>query len=202
MLDDREAEPRPTRSSGAVRAIETLEQPRQLCFVDTHPVVAAGDDCAAVDAPLHVEDERRAGACVADGVLREVARHDAKHPRSNRELGAVVALEAKGDTGSCSALCKLSQRLLENRANHRRPERDDAASRLELAEEEHLVDQLGDLVDLGLACSTRADASAGQHGRLQQCEQPREGVRSSCDTAAVKPERSSSYAARSPSRER
>ena len=54
----------------------------------------------------------------------------------------VVALEPKRDAGPRRPLLELVERLLEHGPDRRRPERDDARPGLELAEEEHLVDQL------------------------------------------------------------
>ena len=87
----------------------------------------------------------------------------------------VRALEPKDDSGSCGALLELHERLLEHRLHGRSPERDDARARLELAQEEHLVDELRDLVDLAARLvDERGDVLAGKRRRLEQGEQARE----------------------------
>ena len=66
-------------------------------------------------------------------------------------------------------------RLLEHGLDGRRAERDDTGARLELAEEEHLVDELRDLVDLAARLvDERGDVLAGKRGRLEEREEPRE----------------------------
>ena len=44
VLDDREAEPGPARRARPVRAVEALEEPRELCLLDADPVVSTGQD--------------------------------------------------------------------------------------------------------------------------------------------------------------
>ena len=56
--------------------------------------------------------------------------------------------------------------------HRRRPQRDDAGARLELAEEEHLVDQLADLLDLAPSLVDEVgDVLAGEQRELEQGEQ-------------------------------
>src|SRR5918994_2334729 len=97
---------------------------------------------------LHRERERRIGACVANRVLREVACEHAEHPWSDGELDACIAFEAELDSCAAGTFFELVEGLLEHRTNRRRAERHDARAGFELAEEENLVDQLGDLLNL------------------------------------------------------
>ncbi len=65
--------------------------------------------------------------------------------------------------------------LLEHRQRTRAPERDDLAARLELAEEEHVVDQVARRLDLlARLVDELLDVGAGQRRGLEQDEQPRE----------------------------
>ena len=67
---------------------------------------------------------------------------------------------------------ELAERVLEHRRDRRRAERHDARSRLELAQEEDLVDELGDLHDLGhRLLHERPHVLSGQQRRLEQGEQ-------------------------------
>ena len=83
-------------------------------------------------------------------------------------------------------------------------ERDNPGPGFELGQEEHLVDQLdGSDRSPRRACSTSTGTSSPGSPASSSSESSRaSGVRSSCETAAVKPERNSSYAARSPASER
>ena len=77
--------------------------------------------------------------------------------------------------GASRALAELVERLGEHRLHRRGAESDDARSRLELGEEEHLVDQLGDLVDLAARLlDERGHVLAGKRRRLEQGEKARE----------------------------
>jgi len=76
-------------------------------------------------------------------------------------------------------------RLLEHGLDRRRTERDDAGARLELGEEQHLVDELRDLVDLAARLlDERGNVLAGQGRRLEERQQSGERgaqlVRDSC----------------------
>ena len=124
---------------------------------------------------LDGERERRAGPGVADRVLREVPRDHPQHARTDRELDVVVAFEPSSTPGARGALAELLERLLEHRLHRRRAERDDARARLELAQEQHLVDELRDLVDLAARLlDERGHVLARQRRRLEEREQPRE----------------------------
>ena len=66
-------------------------------------------------------------------------------------------------------------RLLEHGLDGRRAECDDTGARLELAEEQHLVDELRDLVDLAARLlDERGDVLSGKCGRLEEGEEARE----------------------------
>ena len=72
-------------------------------------------------------------------------------------------------------LLELLHGLLEHRLHGRGAERDDARAGLELREEEHLVDELGDLVDLRpRLLDERRDVLARQRRRLEKRQEPGE----------------------------
>ena len=79
-------------------------------------------------------------------------------------------------------------------------ERDDRATRLELAEEEDVVDELAPSPrpPRAPARSSACVSAPGSVALSSSASSRASGVRSSCETAAVKPTRSSSKAARSP----
>ena len=78
--------------------------------------------------------------------------------------------------------------LLEHRQRARAAERDDLAARLELGEEEDLVDQLARVLDLGARLLDQLrDVGARQVALSSSTRIRASGVRSSCETAAVKP---------------
>ena len=65
---------------------------------------------------------------------------------------------------------------------------------LQLGEEEDVVDQLADLIDLALRLldERRITSAPGRVAVSRSASTRASGVRSSCETAAVKPARSSS----------
>ena len=141
VLHDREPEARPAGGAGPVGAEEPLEEARQLRLVDADAVVGPTEhDRVAV--ALDREREGRAGPRVADRVLGEVLGDHADHPRSDRELDRRVALDDERHPGAARALLELGGHGLELGPHGNRAERDDPRPRLELAEEEDLVDQL------------------------------------------------------------
>ncbi len=72
-------------------------------------------------------------------------------------------------------------------------ERDDLLAALELGEEEDLVDQRAGVLDLGPRVIDQAGTSApGSSVESSSARMRASGVRSSCETAAVKPVRSAS----------
>ena len=168
MLDDREPEARAPRGARAVGAVEALEEPRQVGLVDADAVVRAAQD-HRVAVALDRERERRAGAGVADRVLGEVLGDDPQHPRPDLELDRRVALDRERDAGAARALLELGGDRLELRPHGDGSERHDARAGLELAEEEHLVDQLADLPDLAARLVDEVDdVLAGQRRHLEQ----------------------------------
>ena len=121
------------------------------------------------------ESEGRARTGVANRVLGEVPRDDSEHPRPDRQLDVVATFEPQLDSGSRSTLGELVDRLLEHGLHGRGAERDDASARLELAEKQHLVDELRDLVDLATCLlDERGHVLAGKRRRLEEREEPGE----------------------------
>ena len=174
VLDDREPEAGATRRAGAVGPVEALEQPRQLLLVDAHAVVGAAEHDRAVPA-LDGEREGGAGACVADRVLRQVLADHPQHPRSHLELDLLVAFDHDRHPRAGGALLELGRGDVELGPHGHGPERDDATARLELREEQHLVDQLAHRLDLGAGpVDERVHVLARQRRRLEQREQARE----------------------------
>ena len=147
MLHDRQPEAGATRGAGAVGAVEALEQARQVGLVDAGAVVDdANHDASRLT--LHGERRVRAWAGVADRVLGEVARDHAHHPGPHLGGRGGVALDVERHSGPRGRLLELRHHLLEHGQNRLGPEGHDARARLELGQEEHLVDQLADLIDL------------------------------------------------------
>ena len=73
------------------------------------------------------------------------------------------------------------------------PSDDDLLAALELGEEEDLVDQRAGVLDLGARLvDQRATSAPGRSAESSSARIRASGVRSSCETAAVKPVRSSS----------
>src|SRR4029450_50719 len=175
MLDDREAEARPAGRPCPIRPKEALEKARKLGLLDADAVVARREHDGAVGPALDGQRERGARPGVAEGVLGQVPRDHAQHAGANREMDRRIALEPKVDAGPHRAVLELVERLLENGADGLGAERDDPRARLELAQEEHLVDQLGDLVDL---CRGPFDelghVFTRQRRGLEESEEPRE----------------------------
>ena len=113
---------------------------------------------------------------VADRILGEVVRDDPQHPRTQRQLERLVALEPELDAGSCGALCEVVEHLGEDRERERLAERDDLAARLELAQEQDLVDQLACLLDLGTRLLDQLfDVGVGQSGGVEEREDAGQG---------------------------
>ena len=141
------------------------------------------------------ERERRAVAGVADRVLGQVLGDDPQHPRPERQVDVGVAVGARASTPARAArVVELVDDLLEHRQRVRAPERDDLLAALELREEEDLVDQRARVLDLGarLLDQRRATSAPGRSAESSSARIRASGVRSSCETAAVKPVRSSS----------
>jgi hypothetical protein len=86
-----------------------------------------------------------------------------------------VPLDHDRDSRAARALLQLGGHDVELQAHRDRAERDDPGARLELAQEQHLVDQLADLLHLGpRALDELGHVLARQRRRLEQREQPRE----------------------------
>ena len=153
---------------------------------------------------LDRERERRSRARIADRVLGEVLRDDAEHPRPDRELDVRVALEPKLDAGPAPRAPELVERPRRARActgsapseTTRAP--DSSSLRNSTSSISSVIWSTSPT-----ACSISSGMSSPGSAAVSSSVRRRaSGVRSSCDTAAVNPDRSSSYAARSPSRER
>ena len=162
--------PVPREVAGAVGAVEALEEAAELLGRDAGSGVGGAQE-RAVLLLLDREGERGAWAGVAEGVLGQVLRHDPEHPGSKRQLCRLVPLGAQGDAGPAGRLLQPGEHLPQDRQRARVPERDDLAAGLELAQEEHLVDQLADLLDLlARLLDERGLVGIGKQGRLEQRE--------------------------------
>ena len=174
VLHDREAEPRPSGGARAVGPVEALEEARQVGLLDADAVVARAQDRLAVFA-ANRQRCVRARPGVAKRVLGEIARDDTQHPRSYLGGRVRVALDVQRHTRTGCLLLELGRDLVQDGQHGLGAERDDAGSRLQLGEEEHLVDQLSDLVDLAARLlDERRHVLAGEPGELEQREQARE----------------------------
>ena len=189
MLDDRKPEPGAARGARAVAAVEALEQPRSSSSSTPRPSSATSSAARA-----RREQQRRAGARVADRVRGEVLDDDLEHAPTQRQLDVGVGVDADRDVGALRAVGEPVAHLLEHRAapRVRRARRPGARSRARRGR--------------GRRRSARSSARpapaprrAGRRGprRAASADSSRaisraSGVRSSCETAAVKPTRSSS----------
>ena len=98
-----------------------------------------------------------------------------EHPWAHFCGRVLLALHVQRDAGARSLLLELGRDLVKHRQDRLGAERDDAGARFELGQEEHLVDQLADLVDLGArALDEVGDVLPRQRGELEQGEQPGE----------------------------
>ena len=113
---------------------------------------------------------------MAQCVLGEVLDDDPQHPRPQGQLQAfVLDLDLQLDAGPLRPLVELGDDLAQERRRFGRAERDNLASRLELAQEEHIVDQLVHQLDLRPHLLERPRRVAARQARtLDQREQARE----------------------------
>ena len=169
-------EPR-TRS----RPEEPLEETREILFGDPRPVVRDRQTAGG-----YGDGERAPGARVADRVLGEVLDDDPQHARSERQLNRRITLRPDGDAGAVGSLpnrASTSRKPPEGPASARR---DDRPSRLQLAQEQDVVDELADVLDAPSHCSTSAAVSCpGSDAVSSRASRRARGVRSSCETAAM-----------------
>ena len=175
MLDDRETQSGTARRARPVGAEESLEQPRHIFFGDAGTVVGDLEHDPIVVAPER-DSAIRALACVPDRVHHEVLGDKAQHPRTQRNVKAVV-LDPKLEHDACQLgpLGELGHELAQDRRGLGVAKRDDLALLFELAQEEDVVHELPHLRDLAVGLpQERLQVGAGQLGRLQQREQPRE----------------------------
>ena len=192
VLDDREAEARPPGRARSVRPEETLEEAGQV-FVRNAAAVICDGSTVSPRGCVHRHGAGRSFPGIADGVLDEVPGKDVEHPLVDRELDRGGAVEGDPDSGGLRAWLESADDLLEHAESGRRSEPDDGAAALQLGEEHHVVDQLAHLHTSSRASSISASASAPGNDALSRSAMSRaSGVRSSWETAAVKPARSSS----------
>ena len=169
VLHDGEAEPGPPRAADSVGTEEPLEEARQVLGVHAGSVVR-GDELVRCDR----DRQRRAGARVPDRVLGEVVDDDPEHAWAQWKLRHRVSFGAEHHRCSIRRLTVSGEDLLDDRQRARRSERDDGAARLELAEEEHLVHDLGDLRHFAPRLLGQLDRILPRQRRgLEQGEDPR-----------------------------
>ena len=147
VLHDREPETRSPRGPRAVGPEEPLEQSRQLRLGHADPVVEATQDVpssACSTASVNVEPGPAylmafsARFCATTRSIRgRTGSSTAASPSTRNATPALAARSASSTTDR-----------VELWPNGHRSERDDAGARFELAQEEHLVDQLTHLLDL------------------------------------------------------
>ena len=93
--------------------------------------------------------------------------------RSQLDLG--VAFDLELHPRPARLLPELVEHLVEHRPHELGSEPDDSRPRLELAQKEHLVDELGDLArPLHCLLEQLGHVLTGQSGRLEQCQKARE----------------------------
>ena len=108
---------------------------------------------------------------MADRVRDEVLEHDPQHSWAQRHDELGVDVQDERDVGTGGRLRELRDHLVRDRPYGRRAERDRLPAGLQLGEEEHVVDQLADLLHL-LPCplDQRLRVLALQGGGLEQGE--------------------------------
>lgn len=175
VFDDRQAEPASARGAGTVGAEEALEEPRHVTRVDPDAVVRHREHPGAV-LTLERDHARRALAGVAERVLGQVLDNDSQHPGSQRQLELLVLdRNLQRHAGSLGALVELRDDLPEQWGRPGRAERDDLTPRLELAQEENVVDQLIHQLNLRPRLLQGGNrVGAGQGRALDQSKQPSE----------------------------
>ncbi len=134
--------------------------------------------------------ERRARTGVAKRVLDHVLDDDREHPRPKRELCVPVSGHLQLDVRPVGAVGVLGGHTLQLGESLRRPEGNHGATALELGQEEDVVDESCHLLDLG--ANLCEDLSPDPHPDSINASARASGVRSSCETTAVNPVRSSS----------
>ena len=141
------------------------------------------DDEAALAAAVAAGDRAgRARPRVPDRVLDQVLDDDLEHPRAQRQLERRRAVHPERDPGELGAVGDLADDPVEHRQGADRAERDHGSPALELAEEEHVVDQLADPDDLGAAAADQVClVGPGERARSPAA---RAGVRAGCAARA------------------
>ena len=172
MLHDRETEPRAAGRAGVVGAIEPLEEPGQVRLAHSGPVV--GDDEHRPGGFERRDDRTAARAGVADRV-RDQVLGTTRSMRGRSGTSTRARAETRRDLGMLGTLGERAHDLLDHGQRPRASERDDFAARLELAEEEDVVDQVTCLLDLlARLLDEGVDVRTGKRGALEQDEHPRE----------------------------
>jgi hypothetical protein len=171
VLDDREAEARATARARLVGPVEPLEQARHVGCGDPLAVVGDGEDGGLpARRDLHRAPTARPG--IADRVREQVLEHDPQHPRPQRQLHPLVGADDEGHLGALGPVGERPRDLVDDRLRLCPSQRDDLPPRLELAEEEHVVDQFARLLHLlpGLLDEYR-EVGIRQPHALEQDEQ-------------------------------
>ena len=198
VLHDREAEPGAARRARAVGAVEALEEAREVLVGDALPVV--GDRRAR---RRRRAARRTAAARARAGVADRVRRRGSRA----RPGACAAAAGPRGRPGRRRAASRPA-RAAESRQRRRRPPRRRHAtgvapsattSRPVSSSERKRTSSISsaDLLDLELrALDEQLARVLARERAVSSSDISRaSGVRSSCDTAAVNPQRSSSYAA-------
>ena len=148
-----------------------------------HPdAVVLRDELDAVTAGAHRDAAGGADAGVADRVRHQVLADHAQHPRAHRDGHVLVALDDQRHARAVSRLGEIRRGVAQRRKGEGVAERHDLTPRLELAEEEEIVDQLAHLLDLG----ARAVEEVGHVGvrSAARSRSGREGARAVSATRA------------------
>ena len=175
MLDDRQPEPGATSGARPVGAEEALEQPRHVLVGDAGAVV--GDIEHDVTGLARERDHAgRALAGVAERVLEQVLGHEPQHPSPQRHVNLLVLdPQLQAQPAELRPFGQLGDEVAQDGGSLGVAERDDLPALLELAQEEHVVHELGHLDDLVARPPQEAlQVGAGQLGGLEQRLQPRE----------------------------
>jgi hypothetical protein len=192
VLDDRETEAGAARGARSVGSVERSKS-REARLLDAYPVVPSDELNHTVRLTLDIERERRTRARIANRILRQVAGDDAQHPGADSELDLRVALQFESNACALRALTELVEGLLEDRPDRLSAERDDP--RPDSSSLRKSTSSISSVIwfTSAMACSSTADTSSPGSAAVSRIVSSRaSGVRSSCDTAAVNPERSSS----------
>ena len=190
VLDDREAEPGAAGGAGGVGAPEALEEAGQVAPRRRRSRRRRRRARSAPGSRATESVKRGAVARVADRVLGQVLGDDPEHPRAQRQVDVAGRRRPSGSGRHARRARSSSATTCSSTGSaFVRPSETTSRAALELGEEEDLVDQRAGVLTSARACveqRLRRRRRAGRPSRAAT-RMRASGVRSSCETEAVKP---------------